>query len=191
LKGLHDNQANNKDSIFSSEISHQQSINQQLINNQGKENPYLLHRELGQLMSSQVGVVRDNQTLHKAIESLQALQQRSQHINLQEYNSWSNQGLAFARQLQEMIKLGEVIAVSALHRDECRGAHYKPEFELKLPKDAKSGEPAFEEYRSQWKKQNKKWLKTTIASHTENGPQIDYQAVDLSVLAPQEPRDYR
>ncbi|MCG8124838.1 MAG: FAD-binding protein, partial [Candidatus Thiodiazotropha taylori] len=133
LQGLQQGHPDSQNPIYSSEIKHQQALNRQLINNQGEENPYQLHRELGELMSSQVGVVRDNQTLSNAIESLRTLQQRSRNIDLQEHNSWSNQGLAYARQLQEMIRLGEVIAVSALHRDECRGAHYKPEFELKLP----------------------------------------------------------
>ncbi|MEW8380505.1 MAG: FAD-binding protein, partial [Candidatus Thiodiazotropha taylori] len=129
LQGLQQGHPDSQNPIYSSEIKHQQALNRQLINNQGEENPYQLHRELGELMSSQVGVVRDNQTLSNAIESLRTLQQRSRNIDLQEHNSWSNQGLAYARQLQEMIRLGEVIAVSALHRDECRGAHYKPEFE--------------------------------------------------------------
>ncbi|MCG7942435.1 MAG: succinate dehydrogenase (quinone) flavoprotein subunit [Candidatus Thiodiazotropha taylori] len=191
LQGLQQGHPDSDDPIYSSEIKHQQELNRQLINNQGEENPYQLHRELGELMSSQVGVVRDNQTLSNAIESLRTLQQRSRNIDLQERNSWSNQGLAYARQLQEMIRLGEVIAVSALHRDECRGAHYKPEFELKLPENASAGDPAYETYRNQWKAQNQNWLKTTIAKQTDWGPQIDYQAVDLSVLAPEEPRDYR
>ncbi|MCG8486910.1 MAG: succinate dehydrogenase (quinone) flavoprotein subunit [Chromatiales bacterium] len=191
LKGLQQGHGGSEDPIFRSEITHQRELNQQLINNQGDENPYRLHQELGELMSSQVGVVRDNQTLSGAIESLRTLQQRSRKINLQEHNSWSNQGLAYARQLQEMIRLGEVIAVSALQRDECRGAHYKPEFELKLPENAAPGEPAYETYRSRWKAQNQSWLKTTIARQTTEGPQIDYQPVDLSVLAPEEPRDYR
>ncbi|MCG8010331.1 MAG: succinate dehydrogenase flavoprotein subunit, partial [Candidatus Thiodiazotropha weberae] len=64
-------------------------------------------------------------------------------------------------------------------------------FELKLPENASAGDPAYETYRSQWKAQNQNWLKTTIAKHTDWGPQVDYQAVDLSVLAPEEPRDYR
>ncbi|MES9980990.1 MAG: succinate dehydrogenase flavoprotein subunit, partial [Candidatus Thiodiazotropha sp. 6PLUC5] len=79
----------------------------------------------------------------------------------------------------------------ALFRNECRGAHFKPEFELKIPENSYPGDPAYENYRSKWKEQNESWLKTTLAKHTADGPSIEYAAVDLSVLAPEEPRDYR
>ena len=191
LKGLENDRQSVPQQNYNDEIARQKSINQQLIKNQGQENPYTLHRELGELMSSQVGVVRDNAVLQLAIDRLRELRHRSQRIDLGEHNSWSNQGLAYARQLQEMIRLGEVIAHSALSRDECRGAHYKPEFELKVPQDAFPGDPTYESYRAKWKRQNDTWLKTSVASHHDRGPNIDYKAVDLSVLTPEEPRDYR
>jgi succinate dehydrogenase / fumarate reductase flavoprotein subunit len=191
LKGLQQGHPDANKQIFTHEIARQQGINQRLINSQDGENPYQLHRELGELMSSHVGVVRENERLDRAIEQLQELGKRSENINLNECSRWSNQGLAYARQVQEMILLGEVIAVSARNRDECRGAHYKPAFELKLPNTAYPGEVEYEAYRSQWKKQNREWLKTTIAKHTNQRPTIDYRTVDLSILTPEEPRDYR
>jgi succinate dehydrogenase / fumarate reductase flavoprotein subunit len=142
-------------------------------------------------MSSQVGVVRDNDTLKQAIASLQDLDRRAQAIDLKSSNPWSNQGLIYARQLQEMIRLGIVIASSALARDECRGAHYKPAFELSAPQDAYPGDPAYESYREKWKRQNDEWLKTTITEDTPSGPTISFEEVDLSVLPPEQPRDYR
>jgi succinate dehydrogenase / fumarate reductase flavoprotein subunit len=142
-------------------------------------------------MSGEVGVVRENTLLKRAIESLQELEQRSHRVNLEASNTWSNQGLVYLRQLQEMIRLGGIIASSALARDECRGAHYKPAFELPTPQDAYPGDPAYENYRQRWKKQNQAWLKTTIAVDTPSGPEISFQEIDLSVLPPEEPRDYR
>ena len=38
---------------------------------------------------------------------------------------------------------------------------------------------------------NEKWLKMTVATHSEDGPQIEFRPVDASVLAPEKPRDYR
>jgi succinate dehydrogenase / fumarate reductase flavoprotein subunit len=191
LDGLEQGHPEIHHGIYTTEITKQQRTNQQLIRHQGVENPYQLHKELGELMSNHVSVVRDNTHLQHAIEDLKSLQERSNNIDLNEHNRWSNQGLPYARQVQDMIRLGEVIAISALCRDECRGAHYKPEFELKLPDHAQQGEPAFESYRYQWKEQNKSWLKTTLVKHTQQGPSVSYQNVDLSVLAPEEPRDYR
>ncbi|MCU7848431.1 MAG: succinate dehydrogenase (quinone) flavoprotein subunit [Candidatus Thiodiazotropha sp. (ex Lucinoma kastoroae)] len=191
LKGLQDDLQAVPEQRFNDEISRQRTINKLLTESQGMENPYTLHHELGELMSSQVGVVRDNTTLQEALSSLQDLGQRSQAVNLRETNTWSNQALVFTRQLQDMIRLGQVITASALARDECRGAHYKPAFDLTAPKDAYPGDPAYEAYRDAWKQQNKKWLKTTITEQSDSGPLISFQPVDLSVLPPEEPRDYR
>jgi succinate dehydrogenase / fumarate reductase flavoprotein subunit len=191
LKGLQDDLMDTPEHLYTDEVSRQQAVNHQLTTADGKENPYTLHRELGEIMSGQVGVVRDNAVLHKAIESLQELEQRSHTVGLKGNNTWSNQGLVYLRQLQEMIRLGGVIASSALARDECRGAHYKPAFELPTPDNAYPGDPAYEAYRQRWKEQNRTWLKTTIAEHTMLGPDISFQEIDLSVLPPEEPRDYR
>jgi succinate dehydrogenase / fumarate reductase flavoprotein subunit len=190
LKGLQESLDSVPQQRYQDEIGRQQSINQTLLANQSKENPYTLHRELGELMSDRVGVVRNNDNLHLALDQLYELEQRSLKVDLQQSNSWSNQGLAYARQLQEMIRLGQVITASALARDECRGAHYKPAFELAMP-SAYPGEPAYEQYRQAWKAQNDEWLKTTVAAQGEQGPEISYQQLDLSILPPEEPRDYR
>jgi succinate dehydrogenase / fumarate reductase flavoprotein subunit len=90
-----------------------------------------------------------------------------------------------------MIVLAEVIAKGARLRDECRGAHYKAEFEIKIPEGKFPGDPEFEEYKAKWKANNEKWLKATVATHSEDGPEITYQPVDLSILPPTKPRDYR
>jgi succinate dehydrogenase / fumarate reductase flavoprotein subunit len=191
LKGLEGDLLSIPEHFYSNEVDRQQAINKKLITCEGTENPYKLHRELGEIMSGQVGVVRDNGLLNRAIESLHALEQRSYQVDLKGTNSWSNQGLVYLRQLQEMIRLGGVIANSALARDECRGAHYKPAFELPTPDNAYPGDPVYESYRKRWKEQNQAWLKTTIAEHTSLGPDISFQEIDLSVLPPEEPRDYR
>ncbi|MCG7949971.1 MAG: succinate dehydrogenase (quinone) flavoprotein subunit [Candidatus Thiodiazotropha endolucinida] len=191
LKGLEDELLSVPERFYLDEVKRQQSINLNLTSSDGSENPYTLHRELGEIMSGQVGVVRDNAVLNTAIDSLQELEQRSHSVKLDASNEWSNQGLIYVRQLQEMIRLGAVIAGSALARDECRGAHFKPAFELPTPKDAYPGDPAYEAYRESWKKQNQTWLKTTVAEHSADGPRISFREIDLSVLPPEEPRDYR
>jgi succinate dehydrogenase / fumarate reductase flavoprotein subunit len=109
---------------------------------------------------------------------------------LGEASPWANQTLAHARQVQDMIRLARVMAVSARARDECRGAHYKPEFDLPLPEGRQEG-PDWAHYRERWRANNERWLKTTVAEHTLDGPRIDFEPVDLSVLAPDQPRDYR
>src|SRR5437867_3652288 len=56
----------------------------------------------------------------------------------------------------------------ALRRDESRGAHYKPEFP---------------------NRDDARWLRTTKARWTSDGPQFSYEPVDVSLIPPR-PRKY-
>ena len=172
------------------EVKRQQEINDAIVKRDKGDNPYALHRELGQIMQDWVRVERSNAELDKALAALQELKARSENMSLDDKAGWANAGLAYARQVHDMIVLGEVITKSARMRDECRGSHYKPEFELKMP-EAMPGEPEYDEYVTKWKANNDEWLKTTLAKHTAQGPEISYARVDTSVLAPDVPRDYR
>ena len=176
---------------FEAEAARQLSINRELLTGQGGENPYRLHEALGALMTSRVGVVRDNAGLDRALDELAVLEGRAAHMDLTEASPWANQTLAYARQVQDMIRLGRVMAASARARDECRGAHYKPEFDLPLPTARDPEGPDWQHYRERWQANNERWLKTTVAEHGVDGPRIELEPVDLSVLAPNQPRDYR
>lgn len=173
------------------ELARQRAINARLMASAGTENPYRIHRELGALMTNKVGVVRANPELAVALDELEELDERCGRLRLGESSTWANQTLAFARQVKDMIALAWVVTRSALERNECRGAHYKPEFKLPIPEGRFPGDPEFEDYRARWRINNDRWLKTTIAEHTQAGPRISYQAVDTSLYPPTEPRDYR
>ncbi|CAM4042881.1 succinate dehydrogenase flavoprotein subunit [Mesobacillus thioparans] len=54
----------------------------------GKENAYLLHKELGELMTANVTVVRENKKLKAAYEKLQEIKERYQNINIEDTASW-------------------------------------------------------------------------------------------------------
>jgi succinate dehydrogenase / fumarate reductase flavoprotein subunit len=176
---------------FDAEVARQTDINQGFTRAGGDHYPYRLHNELGALMTAQVGVVRDNAELDAAIQQLSEMEQCSARINLSETSPWANQSLAHARQVCDMIKLAQVIAASARARDECRGAHYKPAFALAIPAGKFPGDPEFEAYRERWKRKNDEWLKTTLAEYTPDGPRISFEPVDLSLMQPEQPRDYR
>ncbi|ESQ17075.1 MAG: hypothetical protein N838_24495 [Thiohalocapsa sp. PB-PSB1] len=176
---------------FDAEVARQSGINQRFMESDGDQNPYRLHQELGALMTAKVGVVRDNAELDAALDELAELEQRFARLDLSENSAWANQSLAYARQVFDMIKLAEVMAASARARDECRGAHHKPEFSRPIPEGKFPGDPEFEAYREQWKAKNANWLKTTIAEQSPSGPRIRLEPVDLSLLEPEQPRDYR
>jgi succinate dehydrogenase / fumarate reductase flavoprotein subunit len=191
VKGLKKRSTATPENFLTQEQKRQEEINRALTTRQGGENPFGLHHELGEIMQKHVFVERDNKGLDVALEGIRKLKDRSHRISLDDRSGWTNQSLSWARQVQDMIVLAEVITVGARLRDECRGSHYKAEFELKVPQGKFPGDPEYEEYKARWKANNEKWMKHTIARHTPDGPQITYQPVESSVMAPDKPRDYR
>src|SRR5699024_10598086 len=136
----------------------------------GTENAYQLHKELGEWMTDNVTVVRDNARLEKTEEKLEELLERWDNINIGDTSKWSNQAVMFTRQLKNMIHLARVITKGARLRDESRGAHYKPEFP---------------------DRNDEEFLKTTIATFDKEtqAPVITYEEVDVSLITPRA-RDY-
>jgi len=191
LNGLETGHESVDESFYADELKRQQGINQEILAGGGDENPYLIWQDLGRIMRNKVSIIRDNQHLDEALDEIKSLRSRFANISLDDLQGWSNAPLVFARQIHDMIILAEVIAKGARMRDECRGSHWKPEFELKIPEGKFPGDPEFEDYREKWKANNDQWLKATVASHTADGPEISYEEVDTSVYPPEKPRDYR
>jgi succinate dehydrogenase / fumarate reductase, flavoprotein subunit len=169
----------------------QEEVNRGILASDGTESPFALHRELGQVMTDKVGVERDNRSLDEALGQLRDLEERSRRLHLDDSGPWANASLPYARQVQDMIVLAQVMARGARVRDECRGSHHKPEFESEIPEGKFPGDPEFDAYVVRWKENNDRWLKTTVARHTPEGPAIEFRPVDTSVLPPETPRDYR
>ena len=111
--------------IYDAELNKQQEINDQIIKNEGGENQYKLHEEMGKVMTDNVTVVRYNDRLQATDEKLLELQERFQKISINDSNLWATQAVPHARQLWNMLQLARVITLGALNRNESRGAHYK------------------------------------------------------------------
>jgi succinate dehydrogenase / fumarate reductase flavoprotein subunit len=190
-QGLTQSASDEPKSVFESELKRQNSINTSYQTSDRKENPLIIHKELGQIMTNNVGIVRDNKSLDSAIDKIQELKERSKNISLNDTSPWTNSSLPYARMVSDMTVIAEVIARGARNRDECRGAHYKPEFELSIPGGKSEGDPEFEVYKEKWHKNNEKWLKTSVASLKNNDIEIRYKPVDTTVIKPTKPRDYR
>ena len=107
-------------------------------------------------------------------------------------SQWANQEVVFLRALQDMFPLAKTIVKGARLRDECRGAHYKPEWampEIKATEPAERRRQA-EAWCRRFEENNRKWLKTTIATWAPDGqPQFSYEDVDTSLVEPR-PRLY-
>ncbi|HEY6564552.1 MAG TPA: FAD-binding protein, partial [Pirellulaceae bacterium] len=155
------------------------------------ENPYALHRELGDLMTRTATVVRQNDPLRDAYARVCELEQRAQHCSLSDVGDWSNQNVVFTKALQDMLPLAKVILLGAWRRDECRGAHFKPAFEMPglTATDAIERRRQAEAWCDRFEENNRKWLKSTIARCTPADPELTYEEVDTTLIPPR-PRLY-
>ncbi|QQE77039.1 succinate dehydrogenase flavoprotein subunit [Alicyclobacillus sp. SO9] len=161
--GLKTAAADISDEVFEGCRKEQEDKFEGILKMDGDENPYQLHRELGKIMTDNVTVVRYNNKLKEADEKIQELMERYKNIGLVDKSRWENQMAPFTRQLWNMLELARVITLGALARDESRGAHYKPDFP---------------------NRDDENWLKTTKASWTKDGPLLEYEDVDVSLIKP-------
>ncbi|WNG26628.1 succinate dehydrogenase flavoprotein subunit [Cystobacter fuscus] len=153
----------------------------------GKENAYGLTKELGDIMTENVTVVRYNDRLQKTLDRIREFKERWKNINALDTGNVANRSISYANQLWNMFELAEVITKSALMRDESRGAHYKPDFSLPEPASKDPTQDA--NWMGLWKKRHEKWAKATLASYSPESPQISYEDIPTPVLDP-EPRWY-
>ena len=114
--------------IYDDELKRQQEINDSIIKNEGAENQYKLHEEMGKWMTDNVTVVRYNDRLKATDEKLLELQERFKKISINDSNLWATMALPHARHLDNMLELARVITLGALNRNESRGAHYRSDF---------------------------------------------------------------
>jgi succinate dehydrogenase / fumarate reductase flavoprotein subunit len=155
---------------FEAEKKRQEEINSRLITSDGTENPFRLWRELGEIMTRNVTVLRYNKNLEETDRKIVELLERFRKINLSDKGSWANTSFIFSRQLYNMLQLARVITQGAARRDESRGAHYKPDFP---------------------ERDDAKFLKTTKAYFAPDAdePRFEWEAVDTSIIKPR-PRRY-
>lgn len=170
VQGLDTSVDSLSDAIFDKQVKEDQLKYESILKMEGTENAYLLHKELGELMTANVTVVRENKKLKMTYEKLQEFKERYKRINIEDTAKWSNSSTSFTRQLEGMINLAHVITLGAYQRNESRGAHYKPEFP---------------------DRNDDEWLKTTMARYNaeKHLPELYYEEVDVSLITPRK-RDY-
>ncbi len=185
--------ADEPSSLYEQARQRQQEIHDDLLHrSSGGENPYLIHDELGRVMTKAATVVRYNKQLAEAYDKVCELEQRARRASLSDTGNWTNQNVVFTKALRDMFPVAKTILRGALQRDECRGAHFKPDFAMP---GLEATDPAghrreAEKWCDRFEENTRKWLKTTIAKLSPEGePQLSYEEVDTSLIPPR-PRLY-
>jgi len=192
LESLDSTAAEQDQTLYAAAVSAKQRVHDDLLNRSSDgENPYLLHQELGDMMTKAATVVRRNDQLQEAEGKLEELAERAKSCSLSDTGNWTNQNVVFTKALQDMFPLARTIIKGALARDECRGAHFKPEFAMpSLTAEDDAGRRAqAEQWCDRFEANNQKWLKSTIATCQSDEVQLSYESVNTGQIPPR-PRLY-
>jgi succinate dehydrogenase / fumarate reductase flavoprotein subunit len=141
-----------------------ESIQELLSRPENGDRPARLRRELGETMNSNVGVFRSEEGLKEALAKIRELKERYRRVPVQNKGKVYNTDLIQALELGFMLDLAEVIALGALERRESRGGHARRDFP---------------------ERDDKNFLKHTLARCTPGGPRLEYVPVAITRWQPE------
>jgi len=101
------------------EVAHLQEV----LHRETGLNPANLLSRIKTVMWEDVGIIRDAQKLQHAQKEVKMLQEEAQSLTAK-----NTQQLQACLEIQDMLKVAEVIILAALERKESRGAHYRSDY---------------------------------------------------------------
>ena len=129
------------------------------------EEPQHLRTEMQDTMDRLVGIFRTPGELGEALVRIRSLKQRFKSVRVVDTSKVYNINLTDALETGNMLDLAEVIVAGALARTESRGAHTRVDY------------PA---------RDDKNWMKHTIARAGPDGPTLSYSPVGFTRWEPRE-----
>jgi succinate dehydrogenase / fumarate reductase, flavoprotein subunit len=125
-----------------------------------------LKQELGETMDRYVAVFRDGEGLNQALEVVKRLREEYESVAIDDSGSVFNQDVIAALELGFMLDGAETTVISAIHRTESRGAHYRTDFP---------------------ERNDEEWLKhINLTLGSDGEPHITYSPVTITKWEPEE-----
>ncbi len=132
------------------------------------EKAFVLRQEMQATMSEYCSVFRDRKGLSTALSKIQELKRRYEDLSIGNKGRRFNMELLEAVELESLLNLAEIILISALAREESRGAHSREDYP---------------------ERDDQNWLKHTLVQTSEQGPRLFYKPVSVTRFEPK-PRVY-
>jgi succinate dehydrogenase / fumarate reductase, flavoprotein subunit len=138
-----------------------------LLESDGTERVVTLRETLQCIMAQQCSVFRNRESLENALTHIYHLKKRYSNISLTNKSNIFNYELQEALELNNMLRVAEVIVYSALQRKESRGAHFRSDFP---------------------ERNDEEWLKHTFVSELPNGLKESYKPLTIGRFKPEKRR---
>jgi len=142
----------------------EENLSQMLVSN-GNENPYTINAELKNLMPLRAGLFRDEKLMSDGLEEIKALKERFRKIRPVASGSSFNFDKIWVLEIKGNLDVAEAVMAGGLARKESRGGHYRRDFD---------------------KRDDKNFLKHTLATYTPEGPKLSYSKVQITKYQPVE-----
>ena len=130
--------------------------------------PGPLYKAMQEVMMAKIGVYREQGRMEEAITEIKQLREEFRQVRVQDGSENYNQEVLGILELENLLDLSLVTAISALNRTESRGGHSRKDFP---------------------ERDDSRWLKHTLASLKDSEVSITYKVVDTSIWEPK-PRTY-
>jgi len=134
-----------------------------MLADRGNERVGEIRDEMQRAMSENCSVFRNKAALEKLLGILRSLKSRSNKITLTSKGRGLNYELEDAFELNNMLGIAEVIALSALTREESRGSHYRVDFP---------------------ERDDTNWLKHTLVFKKADGHEVRFKPVKITQFKP-------
>ena len=128
----------------------------------------VLRIEMQNVMMEHCSVFRQEEGISKVLSVIKSLKDRYEGVAIDNRECRFNTDLLEALELESLLGLADVILASAIARKESRGAHFREDYPIR---------------------DDKNWLKHTLAQKTDNGPRLFYKPVTITKFEPK-PRVY-
>jgi succinate dehydrogenase / fumarate reductase flavoprotein subunit len=122
--------------------------------------------EMQEAMFNKCGIFRERIALQEAYDTIKELKERYYKVGIHNVSSLRyNPGLLNVLERKGMLDLSELIVAGAIARDESRGSHWRTDFPVR---------------------DDKNWLKHTMAVYSPDGPVFSYTEVEITDYEPKE-----
>jgi len=144
-------------------LAEEQARVERLLSRNGGERAWQVRHDLGESLSTNLGIFRTRESMTAAGSKVRELRQRAAAVTVQDKGRVFNTDLIQALELQCLVELAETIVAGALAREESRGAHYRSDFPTR---------------------NDEAWLRHTLTQRTPGGVSLSYAPVTVTQFPP-------